>query len=74
MNITETAMIERQHRMMGLGMTVDLIRKLISLSDDQLAEVIAKGEANLDRLEGERRQQAENILNAMKIERDIRAC
>lgn len=71
--INDSRIIDRQFRMLGLGMSVDMIRFLIEVSDEKLAGLIANAQASLPALDDAKAKVATRSLSAMEIETAIRA-
>lgn len=71
-NHADPRMIDRQFKMQGCGVSPAMIAQMIESSDEVIARGIADGEARLATLTGERLDRAQGILNALRIEADLR--
>jgi len=72
-SITDKRITDRQFAMRGCGVSVDMIRRMIGQSDEDLGKAIAQGEAAVAAAaNSDRADMMAGILRALKIERDSR--
>lgn len=70
--ITNASLIERQHRMQGCGVSVDMIRRAMGWDSDTLAAAISQGNTALASATAARADGIKNAIKALKIEAEIR--
>ena len=70
--ITNASLIERQHRMRGCGVSVDMIRRAMGWDNDALATAISQGNTALASVNGARADGIKNAIKALTIEAEIR--
>lgn len=71
-DITNPAVIERQHHMRGCGLTLDQIAKLMAATDEEIEKAIIAGHAAVAAAEGDKYVRAVNLLRAFQLENDMR--
>ena len=71
-DITNKDLIERQFRMRGCGVSVDMIRRAMDWADASLITAITQGEAAVTTATGIRAEHYKGALAALKIEAEIR--
>ena len=72
-DITNPAMIDRQSRMIGLGLTPAQIAAMMNATDDQIAKTIEKAKAMIPTISGEHLERSQRMLKAFEIEASLRA-
>jgi hypothetical protein len=71
-NITDANLIERQHKMMGLGMMVQQIASMMSRSDAEIIHLLADGRTALANANGDKAARIAKVVRAFEIELEIR--
>ena len=71
-DITNARLIERQHRMMGLGLMAAQIDQIMRATDEMIAKSIADAERAIPAMSGEKLDRAEKLLKAFEIEAALR--